>query len=70
MTYSFHVYAMIGEADNGCDELKVGAGYFLGVVKDLKLRLGFEWDHYGQGDFFFENVNAGVKPVRSPGKNR
>ena len=63
MTYSFHVYAMIGGADNGYDELNVGAGYFLDLVEDLKLRLGFEWHHYGQGDFFFENNYVNVNTL-------
>ena len=63
MTYPFHVYAMIGEADNGYDELNVGAGYFLDLHKNLKLRLGFEWDHYGQQDFFFENDYVNVNTL-------
>ena len=63
MTYPFHVYAMIGEADNGYDELNVGAGYFLDLAENVKLRLGFEWDHYGQGDFFFENNYVNVNTL-------
>ena len=45
MTYPFHVYAMIGEAENGYDELNVGVGYLLDLVETLKLRLGFEWNN-------------------------